>query len=307
MHADKTYVPWLILAGLVLTWGSSFILIKHGLAGLGYNSNIVGSLRISITFLVMLIPALLRLRRITPRQWKILTVVGFINSGAPAYLFAYAQTGIDSNMAGILNSLTPLFTLLIGLSFFRLHARWFNVLGIFAGLTGAIGLIYNSGNGGFIFNFHYAVFVLIATICYATSVNIIKTYLSDLDSVSITAFSFFIIGLPVTVYLIFFTDLTRLLSEGGDAWAGLGYVTILAVIGTAVALIFFNHLIKLTSALFASSVTYMIPIIAIFWGIVDGERFEWNYVAWILLILGGVYLVNTKRLKNKKSKKSFAQ
>ena len=307
MSGNKAYLPWLILAGLVLTWGSSFILIKQGLAAFDHDATIVGSLRISIPFIVLLVPALMRIRRITPRQWKVLAVVGIISNGAPAYLFAYAQTGIDSNLAGILNSLTPLFTLLIGLSFFRIKARWFNVAGIFAGLAGAVGLIWFSGDGGFIFNFHYAVFVLIATICLSTSVNIIKTYLADLDSISITSFSFLIIGLPVTLYLLMFTGFTGMLAEGGSAWTGLGYVAILAVMGTAVALVFFNQLIKLTTALFAASVTYMIPIIAIFWGIIDGERFEWNYAAWIILILGGVYLVNTKRLKNKKSNKSFAQ
>ena len=303
----QTYIPWLILLGLVLTWGSSFILIKQGLESFSYDSNVVGSLRIVITFLVLLPFALMKIRRIRKREWKILFVVGIISNGAPAYLFAYAQTGIDSNMAGILNSLTPLFTLLIGFTFFYLKTRWFNILGIFAGLAGAVGLIHYSGDGGFIFNFHYAVFILIATICYATAVNIIKTHLEDLDAVSITAFSFFIIGFPVTFYLFFFTDFLDLLAGSRAAWEGLGYISVLAIMGTAIALIFFNQLIKMTNALFAASVTYMIPVVAIAWGIIDGERLEWNYLIWIFLILGGVYLVNTKQLKIKKMDKTFVQ
>jgi len=300
-NSRQAYLPWLILLGLVLTWGSSFILIKQGLESFSYDSKVVGSLRIVITFLVMLPPALMRFKRVTRRQWKVLIIVGIISNGAPAYLFAYAQTGIDSNMAGILNSLTPLFTLLIGLAFFHLKPKWFNILGIIAGLAGAVGLIHYSGDGGFIFTINYAVFVLIATICYAASVNIIKVYLADLDAVSITAFSFLIIGLPVTIYLLFFTDFISYFYEGTEAWAGLGYISILAIVGTAIALIFFNHLIKMTNALFASSVTYMIPLVAIVWGILDGEQLKWNYLAWILLILGGVYLVNVKRLKIKKN------
>lgn len=300
MH--KIPLPWLILLGLAMTWGSSFILIKRGLEGFAYDSSIVGALRIVITFIVLLPLALKRIRRITKRQWLILGIVGMISNGAPAFLFAYAQTGIDSNMAGILNSLTPLFTLLIGLAFFQMKTVWFNIAGIIAGLAGAVGLIHYSGDGGFIFNFNYAVFVLIATICYATSVNIIKTYLRDLDALSITAFSFLVMGLPVGFYLFFFTDFIPLLQGGGEAWAGLGFITILAVVGTAIALIFFNTLIKMTSALFASSVTYMIPVVAIMWGIIDGEAFELNYILWILLILGGVYLVNAKHLKIKKNK-----
>ena len=302
MKPKSTYLPWLILTGLVLTWGSSFILIKQGLESFSYDSNIVGSLRIVITFLVLLPTALRRIRRVSTRQWKILFIIGVISNGAPAFLFAYAQTGIDSNMAGILNSLTPLFTLLIGFAFFHLKPRWFNIAGIIAGLAGAVGLIHYSGDSGFIFNFNYAVFVLVATVCYATSVNIIKTHLADLDAVSITAFSFFIIGLPVFIYLFTYTDFLQHMQESSTAWEGLGYISILAILGTAIALVFFNQLIKMTNALFASSVTYLIPVIAIAWGIVDGEQLEWSYLAWIFLILGGVYLVNIKQLKIKKNR-----
>lgn len=300
MKKGRSSIPLLILAGLALTWGSSFILIKQGLRGFDYDSNIVGGLRIAITFLVLLPFSLMRFRRISMRQWLVLAAVGIIGNLGPAFLFAYAQTGIDSNMAGILNSLTPLFTLLIGLSFFRLKTKWFNVAGVIAGLAGATGLIHYSGDGGFMFNIDFAIFVVLATICYATSVNIIKTHLADVDAYSITAHSFLIIGAPVMIYLIFFTELLQQLAYSQEAWAGLGYVSILAVLGTAVALVFFNTLIKMTSALFASSVTYLIPIVAIIWGLIDGESFTAHYIIWILLILGGVYLVNLKQLKIKK-------
>jgi len=307
MHIRNTkYVQWLILLGLVLTWGSSFILIKHGLAGFSGDSSIVGALRVVITFIVLLPLALMRLKRVKRKHWLVLTIVGIISNGAPAFLYAYAQTHIDSNTAGILNSLTTLFTLVIGLAFFQLRPKWFNIAGVIAGLMGALALIHFSGDGGFVINFRYAVYILIATIFYATSVNIIKTYLVDLDAVSITAFSFLIIGLPVSIYLLFFTDFLHLLSSSEDALAGLGYISILAIVGTALALIFFNKLIKMTSALFASSVTYLIPIVAIGWGIADGERFEWNYILWIGMILGGVYLVNAKHILKKRDK-TFVQ
>jgi len=294
------YLPWLILLGLVLTWGSSFILIKQGLEGFSYDSRIVGSLRIVISFLVLLPLALMRLKRVKRKQWGVLVIIGIISNAAPAFLFARAQTGIDSNIAGILNSLTTLFTLMIGLAFFHLKPKWFNIFGVFT-----VGLIYFSGDGGFAFNFSYAVYVLIATIFYAASVNIIKAYLVELDAVSITAVSFLIIGLPVCIYLLFFTDFLHQLEHNQEAWAGLGYIGILAVVGTALALIFFNKLIKMTSALFAASVTYMIPIVAIGWGIVDGEQFTWDYLLWILMILGGVYLVNAKHLFSKKNRKNL--
>jgi len=307
MSSRATYIPWLILTGLVLTWGSSFILIKHGLKGFDGDSSIVGALRIVVSFLVLLPLAVSRLRKLSRKNWIMLGIVGLISNAAPAFLYAHAQTHIDSNMAGILNSLTTLFTLLIGLAFFHLKPKWFNIGGVFIGLAGAIGLIYFSGNGGFVFNFSYAIYILIATICYATAVNLIKEHLADIDAISITSISFMIIGGPITIYLFVFTDFIHDLSSGGAAWAGLGYISILGVVGTALALVFFNKLIKMTSALFASSVTYMIPIVAIAWGVLDGERLEWNYLLWIIMILGGVYLVNAKHLLSKKRGKSFAQ
>jgi len=307
MAKNPSYIPWLILMGLVLTWGSSFILIKHGLEGFDGDSGIVGALRIVITFIVLAPIALMRLRRVKKKQWIILAIIGIISNAAPAFLYAQAQTHIDSNTAGILNSLTTLFTLVIGLAFFHLKPRWYNIAGVFLGLAGAVGLIHFSGNGGFVFNFSYAVYILVATIFYATSVNIIKTYLVELDAISITSISFLVIGFPICIYLLFFTNFIHDLSYADGAWAGLGYISILAVVGTALALVFFNQLIKMTSALFAASVTYMIPIIAIAWGILDGEQFEWNFIIWIAMILGGVYLVNIKHLFSKKTNKTFVQ
>lgn len=306
-NKNTTYIPWLILIGLVLTWGSSFILIKHGLMGFGGDSSIVGALRIVISFLVLLPLAIARLGRVRRRHWMVLAIVGVISNAAPSFLYAQAQTHIDSNTAGILNSLTTLFTLIIGLAFFKLKPRWFNIGGVLIGLIGAVGLIHFSGDGGFVFNIRYAVYILIATLFYATAVNLIKEYLADLDALSITSVSFLIIGLPLTVYLLAFTDFVHDLSSTSEAWAGLGYISILGIVGTALALIFFNKLIKMTSALFAASVTYMIPIVAIAWGLLDGENLEWNYLLWIVMILLGVYLVNAKHLLSKKSVKSFAQ
>jgi drug/metabolite transporter (DMT)-like permease len=256
---------------------------------------------------VLLPLALISIRKVKRRHWMVLAIVGIISNAAPAFLFAHAQTHIDSNTAGILNSLTTLFTLIIGLAFFKLKPRWFNITGVFVGLVGAVGLIHFSGDGGFGFNFRYAVYVLVATICYATAVNLIKEHLADLDAISITSVSFLIIGIPLTAHLLFFTDFVHDLSTTPEAWAGLGYISILGIVGTALALVFFNRLIKMTSALFAASVTYMIPIVAIFWGLLDGETLEWNYLLWIAMILAGVYLVNVKHLFGKKSVKSFAQ
>jgi drug/metabolite transporter (DMT)-like permease len=230
-----------------------------------------------------------------------LIIIGIVGSGAPAFLFAWAQTGIDSSLAGILNSLTPLFTMIIGVAFFHLKIRWFNVFCVFIAQTGAIGLLHISGGQSFEFNLGYAIFIIIATICYATNVNLVKYYLKHLDALTITIFSFFAIGLPVMVYLFFFTDFLSVNMQQPGAYIGLGYVSVLAVVGTALALIIFNKLIKVASPVFAASVTYMIPIVAVIWGILDGELFKWQFVAWIVLILTGVFLVNYNKRHDKRS------
>jgi len=245
-----------------------------------------------ISFVFLLPLALPGLKKTKKKHWIPLIVVGIVGSGAPAFLFARAQTGIDSNLAGVLNSLTPLFTLIIGAAFFSLKSRWFNVTGVFIGLLGAIGLISVSGTGDFYFNIGYAFYVLLATICYALNVNVLKKYLKELNALTITSVSFLIVGIPSTLYLFIFTDFFTQLTYEKEALTGLGYLAILAVLGTGLALIAFNYLIKIASPLFAASVTYLIPIVAVFWGVIDGEAFSLIYVLWILLILAGVFLVN---------------
>ena len=287
-------IAWSILIGLAVIWGTSFILIKRGLEY--FSSTEVGALRISIAFLVLSPIALSRIRKITWREWKLFALVGLIGSGFPAFLFAKAQTGIDSSLAGILNSLTPLFTMIVGLSFFSLKTKWFNIAGVMIGLAGAIGLISISGGKGFEFNFQYAVYIIIATICYAINVNVVKYKLKETDALTITAFSFFTIGIPVLLYLFIFTDFLSQMASEPEAMKGLGYIGILAVVGTGLALIAFNKLVKLASPVFAASVTYLIPIVAVIWGAIDSEKMETLSFVWMGVILLGIFLVNKKKL-----------
>jgi drug/metabolite transporter (DMT)-like permease len=291
----QSYTSWIILLVLTLIWGSSFILIKKGLVY--FSSLQVGALRIAISFLFLLPFALFKVRKPNRKEWKFLILVGLIGSGMPAFLFAKAQTVIDSSLAGILNSLTPLFTLLIGITFFALRSRWYNFLGVLLGLTGAIGLINSSGSLGFEFNMQYAIYVIIATICYATNVNLVKFRLARLDPVTITAISFLVIGLPALLHLLIFTDFINRVGAQEGSLTGLLYIGILAVVGTGLALIIFNSLVKIASPVFASSVTYTIPLVAVFWGLADGETISWTAIVWMGMILFGVFLVNKKEKK----------
>jgi drug/metabolite transporter (DMT)-like permease len=281
---------WIILVSLVLVWGSSFILIKKSL--LYFNSTEVGIMRVVITFLFLLPVGIKKALKMNWRMAVNLAISGFFGSLIPALLFAKAQTGIDSNLAGTLNALTPLFTLLMGISFFRLKTRWYNIVGVLIGLAGAIGLIYVNGGHGFAFNFSYSILIIIATVCYAFNVNFIKVKMKEINSLTITVLTFFYIGIPCFIYVMFFSEIPAKLISNPANLKGLGYLSILSIVGTGLALIAFNKLIKVSSPIFASSVTYLIPIVAIIWGIIDGEAFKFNYVMWFILIIFGILLVN---------------
>lgn len=291
---NSRYLPFIILATLALTWGSSFILIKKGLVY--FSDPEVGALRIAFAFIVFIPLAIRRRHKIQPKHFLYLAVVGIIGSTAPAFLFAKAETGIDSSLAGILNSLTPLFTFIISFAFFRFRARWFNLLGLILALSGAVGLIVVSGDGNITFNFTYAGFVIIATVCYAININVIHYKLKDLDNITIVTYGFTFAGIPTLIYLLFFTPFFDTMRSSFEAVYGLGYIAILGIAGTSFALMIFYYLIQVSNTVFASSVTYLIPIVAVMWGIIDGEIFRISYFLWIGLILFGIYLVNTKRL-----------
>jgi len=286
------FADWLALLALTLVWGSSFILIKKALVS--FTSLEVGALRISISFLVLLPFAVKRLKRVPHNTLAWFILVGILGSGIPPFLFAKAQTVIDSYLAGVLNSLTPLFTLAAGLLFFGLRTRWMNVMGVVIGLVGAIGLLTKVhdpelGNG-----IWYGLLVVAATMCYAFNMNIIKKHLSGFDAITIASVAFVFIGVPACIFLFSGTGFLPKVTTDPQSWVSLGYVAILAVVGTAMSIVLHNWLIKRTSALFASTVTYTMPIVSIFWGTADGESFLLVYLFWIAAILLGVYLANRR-------------
>ncbi len=291
MEKNKLLVTsWIILLLLSLVWGSSFILIKKSL--IYFTATEVGLLRVVLSFLFLLPVAVMQVRNISRKQFLYLSISGFVGSLLPALLFAKAQTVISSGLAGTLNSLTPLFTLILGVFFFHLRVRWYNTLGVFMALAGAVALVYVSSGQHLSFNSGYAFLVVLATLCYAFNVNFIKTFLKDLSSLTITTFSFFYIGIPATVYILIFSEVPHKLVQNTETLTGLVYLLILSVVGTALSLIVFNKLIKISSPVFASSVTYLIPVVALAWGIIDGEIFRLSYFLSFLFILTGIFLVN---------------
>jgi len=284
------FKDWIVLILLMLIWGSSFILIKRGLVA--FDSIQVGALRVSISFLALLPFAIKRLSKIRLRNFHLFLIAGLFGNALPAFFFARAQTELDSLMAGILNSLTPLFTLLLGVWLFGRKTHFLNVAGVILGFVGAAGLLYAAGEGSIQLNIIPALFVIMATICYAVNMNFIKNYLVGYDSVTIASLAFVFIGVPAIIYLSFYTDFYYRMAHVEGSWDSLGYIALLSVFGTALAIIAYFWLIKRTSALFASSVTYLMPLVSVAWGIFDGEPFKLSFFLWVIIILGGVYVAN---------------
>jgi len=284
---------WAALVFLMLVWGSSFILVKRGLES--FSGMELGALRIVITFAILLPFAITRIRKVPMASLKFFAITGLIGSGIPPFLFGIAQMHIDSFLAGVLNALTPLFTLVIGVAFFRAKASILNVVGVLLALAGAAGLLMSVHNPQLGNGILYGLLVVVATVMYALNMNIIKKHLASFDPLTITSLMFASIGIPATIYLFAQSGFVATMQSNPQAWISFGYVAILAIFGSAISMVVHNWLIHRTSALFASTVTYMMPIVSIAWGIADGELFLLGYFLWIALILLGVYLTNKVR------------
>lgn len=289
--SNKT-LSWIFLLSLSLIWGSSFILIKKSL--LVYSPLEVGALRIVSAGLFLLPIAVQRLARLSSHNWRILLLAGFVGSFGPAFLFALAQTHLDSGLAGSLNALTPLFTILIGSWFFGTIITRRNAIGITIGFFGTIVLIMAGSGGGISEINFYAFFVVLATVMYATNLNIIKAHLSDLKPLTITSVSLLMVLPLALVILAGMTEFSTKIIYAEGAWEALGYVSLLGVLGTAIALVIFNKTVQISTPLFTSSVTYIIPIIALIWGLLDGESLVFTHYISMALIIAGVYIANRK-------------
>ena len=283
-------LKWVILVLLALIWGSSFILIKKGLLGLDPFQ--LGSFRIIFCAVFLLVVGFKSLRSIPKHQWKYVALTSVFGTFVPAYLFAIAETQVSSSICSILNSLTPLNTLIFGALFFGLTFKKSQFLGVGIGLIGTAVLIFTGNNQEGSENYYYSILVLIATICYATNVNLIKRYLSDVKPLSITTGNFLVLLLPAMLILSF-TDFSTKVSLPQTQHA-LFYILILAIIGTGVANVLFYKLIQISSPVFASSVTYLIPIVAFLWGVLDKEVLTPFQLIGAIIILFGVYLANRK-------------
>ncbi len=273
-------------------WGSSFILIKRAL--LGFTALQLGSLRIVFASTFLFVIGYRSLRTLTLRDWKWIFMAGLLSSFFPPFLFALAQTQLDSGVTSIFNSAVPLFTTIVGIALFGVVITKRQIAGVLIGLFGTLALILTGMEFDPNQNYWYSVFILLSAIGYALNINIIKKHLGHLSPLAVTTGSFAVAFVPALV-IVFYSGFFNEIGSNVQMQYSLWYLLALAFLGTAVANIYFNKLIHLSSPVFAASVTYTIPLVAILWGVWDGETINLYQLIGGAIILFGVYLVNRKK------------
>jgi len=279
---------WLLFIVLSAIWGSSFILMKEGMKHLTPYQ--VASLRLLSAGLVLLPFALKAIKSFPRKDFPLVLLSGLLGTFFPAYLFCIAETQLDSGLAGILNALTPLFTLLIGAIFFHSVLPVKKWMGVIIGFVGLVLLMISGKQGVSFNNMNYSLFIILATIFYGLNVNVVSRYLKHIPSLSIAAVAFSVLTVPAGL-ILFFTGFFHQPYTAGFTYST-GAASILGIFGTAVASILFYMLMKRAGYLFASMVTYGIPFVALFWGFLAHETIMPLQILCLVLILAGVWLAN---------------
>jgi drug/metabolite transporter (DMT)-like permease len=284
---------WLYFSLLSLVWGSSFILMKKAL--LGVTPIQLGALRMIFTAVFLLSVATPSLKKIEKKHYKYIFYTAIAGTFIPGFLFAFAITNIDSAVVAILNSLTPFYTLILGAMAFGFAFNRTQFHGILIGLVGTLILILKGADLNPDQNYWYALLIIIASFGYALNANMIKKYLNDLNALSIVTGNFLLLLIPAIIVLAF-TDFFKTFDLKNEIlMRSLGYLAILSIVGTGIAKTIYNKLVQVSDPVFSSSVTYIIPLVAIFWGVLDGEKLSALQIFGGVIILLGVYLVNKKR------------
>ncbi len=287
---------WLYLFLLSFIWGSSYILIKRGLVGLTPIQ--LGSVRIVFSTIFLLILGYRSLKGLTRDEWKWLAITGFLGTFFPSFFFAFAQQYIDSAVAAIMNSLTPIFTLLVGIAFFTTKILGRQYVGVLLGFVGSVGLIWGGTQIHADQPLGYVLLIMCASMCYAINIYFLKYKLANVSPMAMTLGNFIAI-LPPAVLLLLFSDFFSIEQlKTHELQTSLGYIALLAFFGTAIAKVMFNRFVKMASAIFASSVTYTLPVVALFWGTLDGENINSFQLMATAVILIGVSLAHRPKKPN---------
>tara|TARA_B100001057_G_scaffold416709_1_gene434909 strand:+ start:11220 stop:12110 length:891 start_codon:yes stop_codon:yes gene_type:complete len=287
---------WGTLLILSVIWGSSYILIKKGLTGLSPIE--LGSLRVIITTILIAPIGYNKLKHIPIQKMKWVAFSAFVGSFFPAYLFAFAETEISSSITAVMVSLTPLFTLLISVIIFKEELLKKQVFGVIIGFLGIVVLINNELLSSS-FSILYVMFIVLAAFCYAINANVLKYKLPNIPALGIVFMSFLFMFFPAFVVLLFSNFPFQDFTSDPKILESIIYIIILALFGTAIAKVLYIKLLAISTPVFSVSTTYLMPIVAIFWGLLDGEEFKLTQFIGTLIILTGVYLVTKKKTSNK--------
>lgn len=283
---------WVVFIILSLTWGSSFILVKKSLVA--FSPYEIGAIRVAVSGLILGVigfPAIFKMPRKT-LFWVV--IAGFFGNFLPMFLFPIAQQKVSSSLAGILDALFPMFVLAFGFILFRIKSTWTQVLGAVIGFLGAASLIYFSEVNTDSSQFWYAMIVVLAGASYGINAVVIKEKIPDLSSLKLTAAVFTFWSIP-SLIILYFTGIFQNFQMTSEVSEAMGYLGFLTIFGTAIAMALYYKLIQNTSAVFASSVSYALPVVAVIWGILDGEKFTYWYLIGGVLIAIGIYLIREKK------------
>lgn len=285
---------WGLLIFLSVLWGSSFFLMKTGLLGLSPLQ--IAGLRLTVAALCLLPWAIAGLRKMDKKLIPIFFLTGLTGNLIPAFLFPKAEEVVPSAVAGILNALSPVWILVIALIIFQKKFAIHRIVGIAIGLGGAVLLVLAGKEGiDFTRNVQFSLLIVLATFCYGISANLISEYFSKSNPVTVTAFSLASVGIPAGIWLFTAGGFVETVSAPTFPWISFWSIFALGSLGTAFALVLFTRLLQLTDVVFSSSVTYLIPIVALVWGIIDGESIHWMQFLGLGIVISGVYLVNRKK------------
>lgn len=291
---NNIYLAWVSLLALGVIWGGSYILMKQGLRSFTYWQ--VSSIRLFSAFLFLLPFIIKYFKKLTRKNIINILIVAFIGNLIPSVLFPLGQTNVESNLAGVLNSMVPVFVLIFGIAFFKIKTNKLQIIGVVLGLFGAAMLVTKDNLFAFGQMNYYALYIILATVFYAININQVNKYLKSLRGIEIAALAFLFIG-PLSGMILLTSDFNKAALSDTMIFDLLCIIA-LGLFGSAIAVAIVNFVITKAGAMFASSVTYIIPVFAIFWGLLDGETINLVQIIATLIVLLGVYLVNKKITDN---------
>ncbi|MCL1675998.1 DMT family transporter [Elizabethkingia meningoseptica] len=287
-HKEK----WLLLMILTLIWGSSFILIKKSLEH--FNPFEVGALRILISSVLLMPIALKHLKTFPVKKLKWVIVVALCGNFFPMFLFPLAETRISSSIAGIINSMLPIFVIIIGPLLWGITSTKRQMIGVGISFLGACILMLASKTEGGKIEIVPILLLLLATVFYAINVTTVKMKLTTIPSKVLSGYVFSVVLFFPSLLTLVFSGFFRDFNADANFWTGLGFVSLLSVFGTGLAMMLNYRLVNISSPLFSSSVTLLMPIVAVGWGIIDGESLNAVQVVGAVLIVSGLIFLRAK-------------